>query len=127
MDRLHIKDICENRMLLSNGVLPKKQNPEDIQTNQKPGQSAPIKPFLKWPGGKRWLTECIKSLVATKRPQRYFEPFLGGGALFFALAPSNATISDINEELIVTYQQVRDQPSKLIARLKKIPVNRNIH
>lgn len=68
MDRLHIKDISENRMLLSNGVLPKKQNPEHIQTNQKPGQSAPIKPFLKWPGGQEMayrmhqIPYCYKSL-----------------------------------------------------------------
>jgi len=81
------------------------------------------KPILKWPGGKRWVTECIKSIIMVGRYRRYLEPFLGGGALFFALAPDNSILSDINAELIITYQQVRDQPDKLIRKLRKIPVN----
>jgi DNA adenine methylase len=81
------------------------------------------KPFLKWPGGKRWVTESIKSIIKVGGYRRYLEPFLGGGALFFALAPDYSILSDINEELIVTYQQVRDQPDKLIRKLRKIPVN----
>ena len=51
-----------------------------------------------------------------KKAPTILEPFLGGGALFFALAASNATISDINEELIVTHQEVRDQPADLTTR-----------
>jgi DNA adenine methylase len=81
------------------------------------------KPFLKWPGGKRWVSEFIKSMVKVDRYRRYLEPFLGGGAIFFTLAPNNSILSDINEELIVTYQQVRDQPEILIEKLRKIPVS----
>ena len=122
-----IQGVSENRVLLSSRIFSKKQNPEYLKIDQKPRQSTPIKPFLKWPGGKRWLAECIKSIINRKRFQRYFEPFLGGGALFFALAPSDATISDINEELIVTYKQVRNQPARLIARLREIPVDRDTY
>lgn len=69
-------------------------------------------PFLKWPGGKRWLTQKIINKMP-KIEGKYIEPFLGGGALFFALQPSNATISDINSELIETYMIMRDHPKEL--------------
>lgn len=71
-----------------------------------------VVPFLKWPGGKRWITnEIVKNLPNVER--RYIEPFLGGGALFFAMRPSNAIISDINSELIETYKVMRDHPKEL--------------
>jgi len=54
---------------------------------------------------------------------RYFEPFLGGGALFFALRPTRATISDINSELVNAYRQVKQSPDTLIAEIKRIPVD----
>lgn len=71
-----------------------------------------MNPFLKWPGGKRWLVNNIKS-IAPKEYTKYFEPFLGGGAVFFSLAPNNALISDINPELINLYIVMRDSPSLL--------------
>ena len=53
------------------------------------------RPFIKWAGGKRQLIdEIISSFPANYG--RYFEPFIGGGALFFAIQPDNAYISDIN-------------------------------
>lgn len=112
---------------LLSSLSKERQNSNYFQIDQNTEETTPGKPFLKWPGGKRWLTTYIKPLIANKRFQRYFEPFLGGGALFFALSPSNATLSDINIELIMTYQQVRDQPDKLIASLQKIPVNRGTY
>jgi len=64
-------------------------------------------PFLKWAGGKSsLLPELLKHVPA--RPRRYHEPFVGGGALFFAVAPRRARISDSNAELIHCYLQVRD-------------------
>ncbi|HEY6908927.1 MAG TPA: DNA adenine methylase [Myxococcales bacterium] len=64
-------------------------------------------PFLKWVGGKTsLLPELLKHVPA--RLRRYHEPFVGGGALFFAVAPRRARISDDNAELIHCYQQVRD-------------------
>jgi DNA adenine methylase len=77
------------------------------------------RPFLKWAGGKRQL---LPDLLARLPSQlgRYHEPFVGGGALFFALSgrgaltPSGARLSDINPELINAYQMVRDQVETLI-------------
>lgn len=74
------------------------------------------KPFLKWAGGK---TQLIKKLLA-KVPAHYgtyYEPMLGGGALFFATRPQNAHISDLNIELINTYDQVKRDPDGLINSL----------
>ena len=85
--------------------------------------SKPTKPFLKWPGGKRWLTSHILGLLDGCQFRRYFEPFLGGGALFFAFEPRNAVLSDINGDLINTYIQVRRRPLELIACLRQLPVN----
>jgi DNA adenine methylase len=76
------------------------------------------KPFVKWAGGKRQLVEQL----LRSRPgeyNRFIEPFIGGGALFFALKPENAYISDINEELINIYKVVRDDVDALIVELKK--------
>jgi len=85
------------------------------------------KPFLKWPGGKRWLCAAISDLVADLRYDRYFEPFLGGGAVYFAIQPEKSVLSDINPDLINVYQQVRRAPAGLIEELKKIPVTSEVY
>ena len=75
-------------------------------------------PIVKWVGGKRQLMfELLKNMP--KSYNRYFEPFIGGGALFFELQPDNAYISDMNEELINLYQVVRDNVDELITNLQK--------
>ena len=75
-------------------------------------------PIVKWVGGKRQLMfELIKNMPEDYN--RYFEPFIGGGALFFYLQPDNAYISDMNEELINLYQVVRDNVDELITDLQK--------
>ena len=63
--------------------------------------------FLKWAGGKRWFVKHQIHRVP-KEFNRYIDPFLGGGSLFFYLEPRAAIISDYNEELITTYQAIRD-------------------
>jgi len=74
-------------------------------------------PIVKWAGGKRRLLfELLNNMPACYN--RYFEPFIGGGALFFELQPDNAYISDMNEELINLYQIVRDNVYALIENLK---------
>jgi DNA adenine methylase len=80
------------------------------------------KPFLKWPGGKRWLCPAVLELVSGLKFRQYFEPFLGGGAVFFALQPARAVLSDVNPELMNVYEQVRSFPHKLIEELRNIPV-----
>ena len=80
-------------------------------------------PIVKWVGGKRQLIfELLKNMP--KSYNRYFEPFIGGGALFFELQPDNAYISDMNEELINLYQVVRDEVDELICDLQKHDISK---
>lgn len=75
-------------------------------------------PLLKWAGGKRQLLpHLIQGLP--KSFERYCEPFVGGGALLFALAPQKALINDVNEELVSFYKVVKDHPEDLISCLKE--------
>lgn len=67
-----------------------------------------MKPFIKWAGGKRWLL-ANPNFSLPSFSGRYIEPFLGGGAVFFHLAPSHAILSDANERLIATYRSIRDE------------------
>ncbi|HFU4501996.1 TPA: DNA adenine methylase [Streptococcus suis] len=77
-----------------------------------------LQPFTKWTGGKRQLLSVIKSLMPDQY-NNYFEPFVGGGALFFDLAPKKAYINDFNSELINCYQQIKKNPQILIELLAK--------
>ena len=80
-------------------------------------------PIVKWVGGKRQLMfELLKNLPTSYN--RYFEPFIGGGALFFELQPDNAYISDMNEELINLYSVVRDSVDELIEDLSKHEISK---
>ncbi len=74
-------------------------------------------PFLKWAGGKtQLLDELLRRMP--KDYNVYFEPFIGGGALYFAVSPKTAVIADINDDLVNAYNVVRDQPEELIEALK---------
>jgi DNA adenine methylase len=77
----------------------------------------PIKPFLKWAGGKRWLT-CTDVLPDSASYDRYIEPFLGGGAVFFYLQPTAAILSDINPDLIHLFSTMRTRPTELQAAMR---------
>lgn len=80
-------------------------------------------PIVKWVGGKRQLMfELLKNMP--ENYNRYFEPFIGGGALFFELQPDNAYISDLNEELINLYQVVRNNVDELITDLQKHDISK---
>lgn len=76
------------------------------------------RPFLRWAGGKTWLTSFVLSLTKGLEINHYYEPFLGGGAVFFALKPQSATLSDINEDLIDTYITLREKTEDVISVLK---------
>lgn len=76
-----------------------------------------VGPFLKWPGGKRWLIARFKHIFP-KEYNNYFEPFLGGGSAFFYLAPKHAMISDINVELINAYRVMARNSVQLRERLE---------
>ncbi|MBN2341960.1 MAG: DNA adenine methylase [Deltaproteobacteria bacterium] len=76
------------------------------------------KPFLKWVGGKRQLMDHLVAALPAHF-NRYFEPFVGGGALFFELQPVRAFLWDSNEELIDTYITLRDDVEGVIRHLKR--------
>ena len=76
-----------------------------------------LQPFTKWTGGKRKLIPKLKELMP-EAYGNYYEPFIGGGALFFELSPRVAIINDFNEELINCYIQIKENPIKLIEILK---------
>src|SRR5256712_12480879 len=74
-----------------------------------PEERARAAPFLKWVGGKTTLLDELLRLVPPRGAlARYREAFVGGGALFFAVAPRRAVLSDNNAELAHCYGQVRD-------------------
>ncbi len=83
-----------------------------------------FRPFIKWVGGKKGLISQLMPLLP-KNFNNYFEPFVGGGALFFelyslgVLEGKKVYLFDINEELINTYQVIKHFPSKLLDELKK--------
>lgn len=76
-----------------------------------------VVPFLKWVGGKRQLLSSINQHIPNKI-STYYEPFIGGGAIFFHNQPKKAIINDLNSELINVYKVIRDSPNELIEDLK---------
>ena len=78
-----------------------------------------VKPFLKWAGGKRQLVPEIKENHLPEIFNTYYEPFLGGGALFLDLQPQHALVNDSNSELINCYQIIRDSVDELIEELRQ--------
>ncbi len=82
------------------------------------------KPFVKWVGGKRQLLKQFKDLDLyppdgfDPLTNTYFEPFVGGGAVFLDLLPINAVLSDMNFELVTTYNVVKNNLEKLIKKLE---------
>ena len=79
--------------------------------------SVQAKPILKWAGGKTQMLGDLLPKVPTTYG-RYIEPFLGGGAMFFALQPENAVIADSNPELINMYRQVANHVDDVIKYLR---------
>jgi DNA adenine methylase len=74
-----------------------------------PSPSKILRPFLRWAGGKSQIVDELLTLLPQDIHTRlYREPFLGGGALFFALRPTRAVLSDANEHLIRCYEYIRD-------------------
>ena len=84
------------------------------------------KPFLKWVGGKKRLMTTLEEYFPKKNYNRYYEPFLGGGSVFFNFksgASGTATISDLNGTLIDTYISIRDDLDELYKHLKVLEEN----
>lgn len=91
------------------------------------------KPFVKWVGGKRQLLKQFKELGLYPPEDfdpinaAYYEPFVGGGAVFFDLLPNNAVLSDLNLELVTTYNVIKEDVESLIKLLKKHEVNKEYY
>ena len=90
--------------------------------------SEEARPFLKWAGGKKQLLPAIEEYLPARLKEGkidiYFEPFVGAGAVYFYVAHNykikNAYLFDINEELVLTYQVVKNSVEQLIAMLEKM-------
>jgi len=81
--------------------------------------SAALKPFVKWAGGKRQLLPEIRKYLPHDITERtYYEPFVGAGALLFDLKPAKAVINDSCRELMLTYRIIRDHADELISILR---------
>lgn len=85
-----------------------------------------IKPFLKWAGGKTQLLSELHKYVPNNF-NKYIEPFIGGGAMFFSLNPNKSIIADSNEELIITYRQVQEAVEEIIQHLKTFEHNEEFY
>lgn len=89
----------------------------------------PARPFLKWAGGKRQLADRLLKVLPTEA-RTYYEPFVGGGAIFFALAAAKrfhrAVLNDFNKELMDTFRVMRDFPDELIERLVNYPFSKKV-
>jgi len=86
------------------------------------------KPFLKWAGGKRQLLDQFEkhypALLKENKINRYIEPFVGGGAVFFELIKhyefEEIILNDVNKELINTYKAVKNEANEVINILKEM-------
>ena len=76
-----------------------------------------VKPFLRWAGGKRWIASQLADLIQPEC-ETYYEPFLGGGSVYFAALPKSAVLTDVNARLIETYQMLRDSAPAVMAALE---------
>lgn len=83
-----------------------------------------LTPLIKWPGGKRRelpeILPRVPDYVQEKRPYRYVEPFLGGGAVFWALRNPNSVVGDLDEDLILFYRAVAAQDPDMFRLLKPV-------
>jgi DNA adenine methylase len=102
--------------MLANSRVPRSGEGKD-------GSAAAVEPFLRWAGGKRWLAQLLAPALRGRLTGTYFEPFLGSGAVFFAVAPRRAVLSDLNADLIGAFRVVSERPSELLEELRALPVD----
>lgn len=100
-----------------------RQSPSLAATVAEGRFSAVPRPFLKWAGSKQALLQQIAPLIPEKY-ERYYEPFLGAGALFFHLKPRKATLSDASPELISTWIGVREYCDEIVEFLRPMKPNK---
>jgi DNA adenine methylase len=80
-----------------------------------------VKPLLKWAGGKRYIAEELRSRFPdTWNSGTYFEPFIGGAAMFLSAVPKTAVVADVNARLIHFYEFVKSSPIEFYSELQQI-------
>lgn len=91
---------------------------ESLSDKMKPFSST-SKPLLRWVGGKTWSLPLLRKLASKIVYKNYFEPFFGGGAFYFSFDQKEKSfLSDINKELIITYNTIKNEPKRIIDELK---------
>lgn len=88
-----------------------------------------LTPVVKWAGGKTQLLEALQSRMPESY-NRYYEPFIGGGALFLTVSPKKAVINDTNEQLINLYRQLQTNHSEVISIISewdKLPCDKELY
>ena len=94
----------------------------------RPVATSPVRPFLKWAGGKRQLLPRLREFYP-EAFAAYREPFLGSGAVFFdlvnqgRLAGRRTFLTDTNADLVGCYARLRDEPEAVIRRLRRLAVD----
>lgn len=76
-----------------------------------------LSPFLKWAGGKRWFVQKHADLLPSTF-NRYIEPFLGGGSVFFHLQPTQSLLGDTNPDVITAYRGIKEDWTALVQSLQ---------
>jgi DNA adenine methylase len=102
--------------------------PPAVPSTPPPGEEEPtassrvggtrLIPFLKWPGGKRWLVSTHPD-VLPRSYNVYIEPFLGAGSVYFHLQPDRAVLGDLNGDVITVYHGIRQDAESVQALLEK--------
>ena len=82
--------------------------------------------FIRWAGGKGWFIPVVQDMIQNLQFNNYIEPFMGGASIFFALdLPNKAYLSDINEELVNTFTQIRDNLHAVTEKLKEYKTDKD--
>lgn len=95
-----------------------------MSTDKRAGCSEPI---LKWPGGKRWLTVDVCPIVQEELAGTYYEPFLGGAAMYLSLDADDAVLSDTNCQLIDFYKTCVQFPERVVDRARQFLNDENTY
>lgn len=91
-----------------------------MRTNEQ-REEKEVLPFLRWAGGKSWLLPQLSALLSNLEFKNYYEPFLGSGTSFFALKGNHKSfLSDMNKDLILTYQAIKESPEQVYIALTRL-------
>jgi DNA adenine methylase len=85
-----------------------------------------MNPLFRWAGSKRKILPTLETFWKPTY-DRYVEPFVGCAALFFRVQPKQAVLGDLNEELITTYQTIRDHPDEVYTAATALPISKDAY